>query len=160
MPRKPTTSPAFLKGVSIKPSLKVPHPASTPRKLSRVASVPSTPSSIGTTDSTCQIAFIPPPRDLPPLKPIYELPTSISPRFTRPEFPLFDVAGRAFAAPVLLSVVRDRKSTRLNSSHLGISYAVFCLKKKKNKKKFQVLKRIDMEIADRAEVKVTVTGIQ
>src|SRR5438045_8915455 len=30
--------------------------------------------------------------------------------------------------------LRDRKSTRLNSSHLGISYAVFCLKKKKNKK--------------------------
>src|SRR5947199_7371320 len=29
---------------------------------------------------------------------------------------------------------RDRKSTRLNSSHLGISYAVFCLKKKKSKK--------------------------
>src|SRR5262245_17155581 len=29
---------------------------------------------------------------------------------------------------------RDRKSTRLNSSHLGISYAVFCLKKKKNYK--------------------------
>src|SRR5256885_7069679 len=27
---------------------------------------------------------------------------------------------------------RDRKSTRLNSSHLVISYAVFCLKKKKN----------------------------
>src|SRR5205814_4750767 len=30
---------------------------------------------------------------------------------------------------------KDRKSTRLNSSHLGISYAVFCLKKKKKKKK-------------------------
>src|ERR1035438_10693873 len=28
----------------------------------------------------------------------------------------------------------DRKSTRLNSSHLGISYAVFCLKKKKKRK--------------------------
>src|SRR5438477_9726780 len=28
----------------------------------------------------------------------------------------------------------DRKSTRLNSSHMSISYAVFCLKKKKNKK--------------------------
>src|SRR5262245_63952542 len=28
-------------------------------------------------------------------------------------------------------IERDRKSTRLNSSHLGISYAVFCLKKKK-----------------------------
>src|SRR5258705_7059652 len=30
-----------------------------------------------------------------------------------------------------LGEIRDRKSTRLNSSHLGISYAVFCLKKKK-----------------------------
>src|SRR3712207_7092893 len=29
--------------------------------------------------------------------------------------------------------VRDRKSTRLNSSHANISYAVFCLKKKKTK---------------------------
>src|SRR5207253_4374845 len=28
--------------------------------------------------------------------------------------------------------LRDRKSTRLNSSHVAISYAVFCLKKKKN----------------------------
>src|SRR5437899_6668756 len=34
--------------------------------------------------------------------------------------------------------VRDRKSTRLNSSHLGISYAVFCLKKKKIKKNSQI----------------------
>src|SRR5947199_4251058 len=31
-------------------------------------------------------------------------------------------------------VTLDRKSTRLNSSHLGISYAVFCLKKKKRHK--------------------------
>src|SRR5690554_7195348 len=31
-------------------------------------------------------------------------------------------------------VVQDRKSTRLNSSHVRISYAVFCLKKKKKKK--------------------------
>src|SRR5437667_2729886 len=30
---------------------------------------------------------------------------------------------------------RDRKSTRLNSSHITISYAVFCLKKKKKKQK-------------------------
>src|SRR5258705_7659583 len=30
-------------------------------------------------------------------------------------------------------IARDRKSTRLNSSHLGISYAVFCLKKKKKR---------------------------
>src|SRR5690606_5839591 len=32
------------------------------------------------------------------------------------------------------SLKLDRKSTRLNSSHVKISYAVFCLKKKKNKK--------------------------
>src|SRR2546427_4915998 len=31
--------------------------------------------------------------------------------------------------------IRDRKSTRLNSSHSQISYAVFCLKKKKKKNK-------------------------
>src|SRR5882724_13100932 len=35
---------------------------------------------------------------------------------------------------VLAQLKADRKSTRLNSSHLGISYAVFCLKKKKKKK--------------------------
>src|SRR5438105_8507029 len=33
------------------------------------------------------------------------------------------------------AVVADRKSTRLNSSHEWISYAVFCLKKKKEKRK-------------------------
>src|SRR5438270_7020288 len=37
-----------------------------------------------------------------------------------------------------LSALRDRKSTRLNSSHSQISYAVFCLKKKKIKKKQRV----------------------
>src|SRR5438477_7857260 len=31
----------------------------------------------------------------------------------------------------LARIARDRKSTRLNSSHMSISYAVFCLKKKK-----------------------------
>src|SRR5437870_9630346 len=35
----------------------------------------------------------------------------------------------------------DRKSTRLNSSHVAISYAVFCLKKKKKKKKIISTKR-------------------
>src|SRR2546426_7525133 len=37
-----------------------------------------------------------------------------------------------------LDVLADRKSTRLNSSHLVISYAVFCLKKKKTIKKAQM----------------------
>src|ERR1035438_1241559 len=39
-------------------------------------------------------------------------------------------AERLLARWAALHAVRDRKSTRLNSSHLGISYAVFCLKKK------------------------------
>ena len=39
------------------------------------------------------------------------------------------VKGRAIA---------DRKSTRLNSSHITTSYAVFCLKKKKRKKKNKI----------------------
>src|SRR5699024_11442808 len=33
---------------------------------------------------------------------------------------------------------KDRKSTRLNSSHVSISYAVFCLKKKKKKKRQKI----------------------
>src|SRR5258705_9317613 len=44
--------------------------------------------------------------------------------------------GRRVSAPSPAPHSRentDRKSTRLNSSHLGISYAVFCLKKKKPK---------------------------
>src|SRR3712207_8845768 len=36
------------------------------------------------------------------------------------------------------SAVRDRKSTRLNSSHANISYAVFCLKKKKKHTKYYI----------------------
>src|SRR5688572_32450745 len=45
------------------------------------------------------------------------------------------VAGAAAARELGLepATVRDRKSTRLNSSHSQISYAVFCLKKKKQK---------------------------
>src|SRR5690349_23364165 len=51
-----------------------------------------------------------------------------------------DVPGRrpeqgAQQRPV---VQEDRKSTRLNSSHVEISYAVFCLKKKKKKHALQV----------------------
>src|SRR5437660_8940002 len=43
---------------------------------------------------------------------------------------LLEVAACFHEARALL---RDRKSTRLNSSHVAISYAVFCLKKKKKK---------------------------
>src|SRR5256885_10905748 len=51
-----------------------------------------------------------------------------SPRTSIRRFTLRNVA-RALA---IASAGIDRKSTRLNSSHLVISYAVFCLKKKKN----------------------------
>src|SRR5690348_18220259 len=43
------------------------------------------------------------------------------------------IPGKSAAGSVMSSRMRgDRKSTRLNSSHPSISYAVFCLKKKKN----------------------------
>src|SRR5947207_10185814 len=46
------------------------------------------------------------------------------------------VATNAHALPAILdSERRDRKSTRLNSSHTVISYAVFCLKKKNEQRK-------------------------
>src|SRR6266496_5201415 len=65
--------------------------------------------------------------------------TSISPRKKAPASHW--VAG----FPRATRVSRDRKSTRLNSSHVEISYAVFCLKKKKkttpNKNEIQIKKR-------------------
>src|SRR5436309_9212170 len=46
--------------------------------------------------------------------------------------PVLDDRGRIGVSPAQGRAV-DRKSTRLNSSHVKISYAVFCLKKKKKK---------------------------
>src|SRR3712207_7951200 len=55
--------------------------------------------------------------------------------FAHPNRPNARAAGGALqlaATPTQeLKVSQDRKSTRLNSSHANISYAVFCLKKKK-----------------------------
>src|SRR5256886_10684884 len=48
-----------------------------------------------------------------------------------PQRPLGDVDGGHSKPLVEARVHLDRKSTRLNSSHSQISYAVFCLKKKK-----------------------------
>src|SRR5256886_4609480 len=52
-------------------------------------------------------------------------------------FPTFREPSRKVAleygTPVIPDTYIDRKSTRLNSSHSQISYAVFCLKKKKNR---------------------------
>src|SRR5690349_24482807 len=61
----------------------------------------------------------------------------ISARFEVPSVPLTVSASAGLAvrasSPLGLSAyeLEDRKSTRLNSSHVEISYAVFCLKKKK-----------------------------
>src|SRR5207302_9965682 len=41
-----------------------------------------------------------------------------------------DATGQQFPSPEVVESDLDRKSTRLNSSHVKISYAVFCLKKK------------------------------
>src|SRR5256885_8147048 len=51
-------------------------------------------------------------------------------KVTITEFPSSDYV---IETPKLNHAEADRKSTRLNSSHLVISYAVFCLKKKKNR---------------------------
>src|SRR5690242_20923359 len=53
------------------------------------------------------------------------------------EFPVADgrVENRARARGGEHGGAQDRKSTRLNSSHMSISYAVFCLKKKKTPQK-------------------------
>src|SRR5688572_32381943 len=78
-------------------------------------------------------------------------PTSTrSPRATRPRRPTATSGNgpRATRSPRRSATARrrppatrkDRKSTRLNSSHSQISYAVFCLKKKKKYKKQTVLR--------------------
>src|SRR2546430_8610543 len=54
--------------------------------------------------------------------------------FRSPEngFPMWMVSRRQCASWTRVTIELDRKSTRLNSSHSQISYAVFCLKKKKD----------------------------
>src|SRR2546422_4019153 len=47
-----------------------------------------------------------------------------------------DIQRTRYVLRLDLRVQRDRKSTRLNSSHGYISYAVFCLKKKKKEKRY------------------------
>src|SRR5690606_41632210 len=50
---------------------------------------------------------------------------------TNPNLDLDDFMGISFTTGPDGKVYQDRKSTRLNSSHVKISYAVFCLKKEK-----------------------------
>src|SRR2546422_5201490 len=55
----------------------------------------------------------------------------------------------AFLRP-MIDIIRDRKSTRLNSSHGYISYAVFCLKKKKKPEPVPTQKLADAAQQDTA----------
>src|SRR6266581_6197442 len=59
-----------------------------------------------------------------------------------PIAPLEHVFGAGGRPPFGAHVEQDRKSTRLNSSHPSISYAVFCLKKK-NKEKLTALTKVN-----------------
>src|SRR5690606_41975131 len=61
-----------------------------------------------------------------------EDPSNANDRFLRVRLrPFEDALAAEGLTPARLSRTIDRKSTRLNSSHVKISYAVFCLKKKK-----------------------------
>src|SRR5690625_6399422 len=52
--------------------------------------------------------------------------------------PLASTLDRLWLGERPTAAIKDRKSTRLNSSHVAISYAVFCLKKKKNAKRLGI----------------------
>src|SRR3712207_8821992 len=62
-------------------------------------------------------------------------------RFWSPKY-IRDCINDDVYRPHSYEEVADRKSTRLNSSHANISYAVFCLKKKKNNKTQTIACRI------------------
>src|SRR5439155_13007674 len=68
----------------------------------------------------------------PPRSTLFPYTTLFRPRrlVCEPQMPPRPAAGHRHLQPASRL---DRKSTRLNSSHVAISYAVFCLKKKKNK---------------------------
>src|SRR5699024_12212763 len=58
--------------------------------------------------------------------------------------PRWRVAAGGLQQAGVLTVARDRKSTRLNSSHVSISYAVFCLKKKKKNMYSRIARTVKM----------------
>src|SRR5256885_17262609 len=62
------------------------------------------------------------------------LPILLRPQALERDSNAWRVSCRRDSNRLLVVLLEDRKSTRLNSSHLVISYAVFCLKKKKRKR--------------------------
>src|SRR5207249_6810811 len=67
----------------------------------------------------------------PPRSTLFPYTTLFRSLLVRHQHVEFDAFHMADAAQHGIRAARDRKSTRLNSSHVSISYAVFCLKKKK-----------------------------
>src|SRR5204862_6628392 len=66
-------------------------------------------------------------------QPLHSFPTRRSSDLIEPHINLHPADARRWRLKVASGqLARDRKSTRLNSSHVEISYAVFCLKKKNN----------------------------
>src|SRR5437879_7211063 len=73
-----------------------------------------------------------------------------------PHHSMFCTCSRIFSSVALAAITvweisrSDRKSTRLNSSHRCISYAVFCLKKKKiTVRDIMIIKRLDVSVGAR-----------
>src|SRR5260221_5884613 len=79
----------------------------------------------------------PPRSTLFPYTTLFRSPSEGARGLSRPRAPTGRKLAQDHAASAALGRNRDRKSTRLNSSHTVISYAVFCLKKKKNKSELQ-----------------------
>src|SRR5690625_6278549 len=87
-----------------------------------------------------QSAEVPDTRQRQGEQPVQELPHPVPPQGDRgadglplAQFELRDGLAGAVHPGLLAGDQGDRKSTRLNSSHVAISYAVFCLKKKKHR---------------------------
>src|SRR2546427_6125581 len=70
-----------------------------------------------------------------PAPTVRSMPSTSQPQLNTPNLGRFFLSGKVVLedGTPLTESATDRKSTRLNSSHSQISYAVFCLKKKKKK---------------------------
>src|SRR5207249_7539111 len=89
---------------------------------------------------TVEALPIPPPRQLgqfQPLRPAHllQLASDLLRQMLVNRHQVVGLPSRFRKPPLKELIKRDRKSTRLNSSHVSISYAVFCLKKKINSRK-------------------------
>src|SRR2546426_2136093 len=100
------------------------------------ASTVTSRSSTESNDDNCEVILTPwDAKDrLAPWKcPLYASPRGyVTSAITRYSAVISRTCGYLRRSPPLATGCEDRKSTRLNSSHLVISYAVFCLKKKKH----------------------------